>query len=500
MKSLAYLIILILFQNSCSAQSENFGRIEQFSEEIKFLDMHEFVYNRTSRFNTNNSLNQFLEFSDSLTIGEVEKCLNSKNGKIKALGLLSLYQTDIQDNYLRIADFLADSTVSFKTTPYHRFASHYRFGENQSSEEELLKNAKNLYVADIAKSIIYHYFNQSGHVYFDDECPKFLSERKSLTYTAGFLKLLKLKATGGISPFQEKRKHFVDELRSRVNSINNKVDRAIYKIYLSTYEYELFTQEERRTELRFLGKERIKQILVRQPPTQDPDLLNIKNSELSNFEYNRMCIWILLNAKDIFNKEDVSFFLERAKYERENTRSWRTTMSFPFWHIAAARVDETNSSEYIKTCIALFDSEYQKFERATLYAELWHRRDFKEIDFILDWIFDSYALNKKNSERIDNFIHNLNEEQDLALLKKIISDDRFEDSMNVWNVIQVAWQVNKLNNEPIIEDQLTRRIGHPFGLDRVEWWRDRAIEKYPKETEQMLEETRILIEELKKIN
>lgn len=109
-------------------------------------------------------------------------------------------------------------------------------------------------------------------------------------------------------------------------------------------------------------------------------------------------------------------------------------------------------------------------------------------------------MNKKNSERIDNFIHNLNEEQDLALLKKIISDDRFDDSMNVWNVIQVAWQINKLSNEPIIEDQLTRRIGHPFGLDRVEWWRDRAIEKYPKETEQMLEETRILIEELKKIN
>lgn len=390
MKSLTYLIILIFFQNSCFGQDENFGRIEQLSEEIKFLDMHEFVYNRTSRFHSNSAFNQFLNFSDSLKIGEIEKCLNSKNGKIKALGLLCLYQTDIQENYLKIADFLADSTTSFKTAPYHRFASHYSFGGKQRSEEELLKRAKVLSIADIAYSMIHHYFKQSGHVYFDDEFPKFLSERKSLTYTAGFLKLLKLKATGGISPFQEKRKHFIDELRSRVNSINNKVDRAIYKIYLSTYEYELFTQEEMRTELRFLGKERIKQILVRQPPTQDPDLLNVKDSELSNFEYNRMCMWILLNAKDIFNKEDVSFFLERAKYERENTRSWRTTMSFPFWHIAAARVDETNSSEYIKTCIALFDSEYQKFERATLYAELWHRRGFKEIDFILDWIFDMH--------------------------------------------------------------------------------------------------------------
>jgi hypothetical protein len=499
MKPLICFIIISLSQTSCFGQSEEVREIQRFSEEIKFLDMREFVYNRTFRFNTNSSLNRFLEFSDSLSIEEIENCLRSNNGKIKTLGILGLYQTDNQKNFLRIASFLADSTISFKASPYNIFDRRISFGESQSSEEELLSKAKNLYVSDVANSIIRHYFKQSGHIYFDDEFPRFLSERKNLDYTAGFLKVLKLKATGGINPFQEDRILLANNLRSRINSIQNEVDRAIYKMYLSTNEYELFTHNEIINELRFLGKERVRRILVRQPPTSDPDLLSINDSELHNFEYNRMCKWILLNAKELFFEEDVPFFLERAKYERENTGYWGTTLSFPFWHIAAARVDEVNSSKYLKSCIVLFEGENQEFERATLYAELWHRRGVEEADFILDWIYDSYALNERSRERIDIFIHNLDHKEDIILLKKIISDDRFENSMNVWNVIQVAWQLNKLKGDSTIEDHLTRKIWHPFGLDRVEWWRESALEKYPNETMEMLERTETLINELKKV-
>ena len=499
MKPLIYLIIITLFQTSCFGQDEKVREIERFSEEIKFIDMHEFVYNRTFRFNSNSPLNQFLAFSDSLSTEEIGKCLISNNGKIKALGLLGLYQTDNQKYFLRIADFLADSTISFKASPYHRFACRISFGESQPSEEELLSKAKNLYVSDIANSIISHYFKHSGHVYFDDEFPQFLSERKNLDYTAGFLKLLKSKATGGISPFQEDRQPLVNELRSRINSIENEVDRAIFKIYLSTNEYELFSHNEIITELKFLGEERVKQILIRQPPTNDPDLLNIQDSESYNFEYNRMCKWILINAKEIFDQKDVSFFLERAKYERENTMSWRTTLSFPYWHIAAARIDEAKSLEYLITCLKLYTEEYEEFERAELYAEIWHRTGSKNIDLILNWIFNSYTLNEKGKERIDVFIHFLDQEGDIRLLKEIISDDRFETSMNVWNVIQVSWQINKLKGDNTIEDHFTRKIWHPLGLDRVEWWREKALEKYPNETKEMLEKTKILIDELKKI-
>lgn len=291
----------------------------------------------------------------------------------------------------------------------------------------------------------------------------------------------------------------VDDLRSRIENIKNDVDRAIYKIYLSTNEYELFSQAEIVAELRFLGKERTKQILMRQPPTNDPDLRNVQNSEFSDFDYNRMCRWILLNAPAVFDQGDISFFHERAIFEREITISWRTSMDFPYWYIAAARVDEANASEHIKSCLKLFDNEYSKFERATLYAELWHRRGIEEAEFVVNWVFDSYVLNVPGPERIDNFINNLDQKEDLTLLKKIISDSRFESAMNVQNVIHVAWQVNTLSVDHPIEALLIQKIGHPFGLDRVEWWRDRALKEYPNETKEMLEETKALIAELRKI-
>ena len=499
MKSIIALSIIILFQTICVGQIQKTKRIVQFSENVKYIDLHELVYHRTARFNSrrpNIPLTNFIEFADSLTTGEIEECLNNANPKIRGLGILSLYQSDNQLVLLRAAEFLEDSSACFKASPYHRFSNSSSFPRTTPapSEDELIARAKDLYVADIASSIIRHYFKQSGHVYFDDEFELFLNERKDLEYTAGFLKLLKLKATGGIDPFQKERQPLVEKLRDKIEKIENDVDRSIYKIYLSTNEYELFSQDEIITELKFLGAERVKQILMRQPPTSDPDLLNVQNSELSNFEYEMMCKWILLNAKEIFDKTDAEFFVERAKYEKENTRTWRTPMTFPYWHMAAARIDEVNASEYIKSCIEMFNNKYS----GELCAELWHRKGIEEVDFILDWIFEGFALNQLIDSKY-TFIGNLDQKEDLVLLKRIVSDERFENSMSVPDVVEIARQVNKLADDKPIEDRLIRQIWHPFGLSNVDWCRDRAMEECPKETEEMLKRTKILIDELRKI-
>lgn len=498
MKSIIALSIIILSQTICVGQTQKTERIVQFSVEVKYIDLHEFVYNQTARFYSRRSnipLSDFMEFSDSLTIEEIEECLNNENPKVRALGILSLYQSDNQINLLRIADFLEDSTVCLKG-PYSRFSNSSSFPETTPapSEDELIARAKDIYVADIASSIIRHYFKQSGHVYFDDEFELFLNERKGLEYTAGFLKLLKLKATGGISPFQKERQPLVEKLRDKIEKIKNDVDRSIYKIYLSTSEYELFSQDEIIAELNFLGAERVKQILMRQPPTIDPDLLNVQNKELYNFEYEMMCKWILLNAKEIFDETDTDFFIERAIYEKENTRTWRTPMTFPYWHMAAARVDEVNASEYVKSCLELFNNKYS----GELCAELWHRKGIEDIDFILDWVFDGFALNQLVDSKY-TFIENLDQKEDLVLLKRILSDERFENYMRVEDIVKIAIQVNKLADDKPIEDRLIRQIWHPFGLSHVDWWRDRAMEEYPNETKEMLRRTKILIDELRKI-
>jgi len=502
MKLIILLLIYIISFSSCSGQSEAISQIIELSEKIKFIDLHEFNYNRINRYNTrnpNSSIKDFIEISTSLKSKEINQLLISKEPKLRALGVLCLYQSDQQDQILRIANYLQDTIECFKPNPYPKFGGDFTFGNEQPSLEDRLDKVDYLKVSDVAYSIISHYFKQSGHVYFEKEIDQFVKERRNLRYSAGFLKLLKLKATGGISPFQQNRIEYVNILRKRVNEIDNKIDRSIYKLYLSSDEYQLYRDEELKIEMEKLGKENIKLILQRKPPTKDPDILNVQNSELYNWEYNRMCKWILQNAKQIFHKEDSKFLIQQEKIDRLETRTWRTTLFFPYWHIAAARIDPDNAEIYISECLKIFDGKHRQFERGELYAELLHLTGKKNFEFVKDWIFDSYTLDGKNNERFDNFINNLNKESDLKFLSSLIQDPRFENRMNVWDIIQVAWQINKLSNDELISDHLTREIWHPFGLSRVESSMSKAKEKYPDETKEMMKKTMRLVSELRKI-
>lgn len=503
MKYYILIILNLVFLLSCSSQNDELKKIHDLSEKIKFIDLHEFKYNRISRHerrNPNKSMIDFINISKSLSTQQINKMLSDSNSKIRALAILCLYQTDNHKDILKIADYIRDTTSCYKPNPYPRFGGNILSLDEQPTLEERLEKVSNLKVSDFALALITHYFKQSGHVYFDKEFEFFLDERTNLTNTAGYLKLLKLKATGGISPFQEERIELVQNLKKRIENIENEIDKSIYKLYLSCDEYPLYTDKELRIELKTLGKENIKKILKRQPPTKDPDLLNIDNGELSNWEYNRMCKWILLNADLIFGKNDVDFLIKQEAIDRERSWTWRTTLFFPYWHIAAARIDNEKAKFYISDGLEIFNGEYRDFERGELYAELLHLNGKKEFEFVSNWIFNSYRLNEKNNERIDHFIDCLNQKEDLQFLKYLINNPKFDSYVNVWDIIQIAWQINKLAETELIADNLTREIRHPFGLSRVEWWREKALNKYPNETQEMLEKTKRLINELKTVS
>ena len=503
MKTYAVILLSLIFVSACSSQSDRVKRIKELSEEIKFIDLHEFKYNRVNRYkvrNPNKAMIDFVEVSKSLNDNEINELLTSANSKLRALGILCLYQSDSHENIMKIVNFLDDTISCYKPNPYPKYTRALNIREEQPRLEERLEKVQYSKVSHVASSIISFYFKQSGHVYFDKELDQFLNEREDLSYTAGFLKLLKLKATGGTSPFQEERINYVNALKVKIEEVSNETDKSIYKLYLSADGYQLYSNAELIKELKSLGKENLKLILERTPPTKDPDLLNVKNSELSNWQYNRMCKWILLNAEAIFDEQDASYFVQQEKSDREKTLTWRTTLYFPYWHIAAARLDRKNAKSYIVNCLGIFNGKHNGAERGELYAELIHLTGEQDFKFVSDWILDDYALNEYSNENIDHFIHNLNRKEDLKFLKYLIQNPRFESHMKVWDVIQVAWQINKLKGEEIIADYLTREIRHPFGLFRVEWWREKALKKYPDATMEMIDKTKRLIKELKTVS
>ncbi len=120
MKFCITIIVNVIFLLSCFSQSDELKKIYDLSEEIKFIDLHEFIYNRIGRYqsrNSNRSMIEFVENSKLLKDDQIDELLSNSNSKIRALGILCLYQTNNHKNLLRIAKYIGDTTNWIK--PIH---------------------------------------------------------------------------------------------------------------------------------------------------------------------------------------------------------------------------------------------------------------------------------------------------------------------------------------------------------------------------------------------
>lgn len=444
-------------------------------------------------------MGKVLPMLEKLRNEDIQTLLTDENPRSRALGILALYQVDNQNSLLQLSTYFIDSAACYKQTPYHRFASDHLFSNKRPSLDSLLSKAKTFTVGEIAKTLFSQYLQQLGYSYLDQGFETFVRKSIVTEYSAGFLKWLKLKATGGIEPFQEERRELVNRLKDRINKIPSPVDRATYKIYLSIDEYELYDEEERLKSLRFLGKRYIEAILTRLPSTKDQSLISINDSTHRDFDYTQMCNWILQNANYVFQKEDIQFLLSRAEYE-EKLWSWNTRLYSPYWYIACANIDTLNAPMYIGYGLSRFTGEYDQFERAELYASLWHVAGDRDVNFILNWFFNSYKINERNPERLDHFIHRLTRMSDLKLLKHLIQDDRFYHYIKVSDVVEIARQINQILQKEVIPQQSIDRLSLPIWLSQFEESYDKTFEEYPIQVTQLLRDSEKLKEELRKIN
>jgi len=484
------LVFFILLHVPCLSQENTIDKIERISVEVEYIELSEFIYGIVNKLNIKQPNKPFIDLVESLSginNKEIDTLLSSNNPKLRAVGLMALYNSDKHDQYLRVMNFLKDSAVCFKKRTFHHDID--------------------LTVADIASSLIRLYFKQSRYSDISQESTEFIKERKHLNYTAGFLYFLKLKTTGRIFPFYsfenmsitEDQVKSINELKNRIDNIPNKIDRALYKLYLSADEYPFYTQEELKNELQLLGKDNIKRILERNPNTNDPDIAYLRKNETNNRKYTKMCHLILSNVKFTFQKNDVPYFLEQAKINEEMESEGAISFHFPHWYIAAIQLDPINEAQYISACLNVFSGDEYVIQRAEFYGKLVKIASDYNIQDILNWIYESHALNGENYERIDHFINNLDNKTGLSFLKKLIYDPRSETQLDVKDLISIARQINKIYNSEAIASQLIRDIRHPYGIQNVERWRDKAEKRYPVETTEMLENTKKLIDELRNI-
>lgn len=460
-------------------------KFQLFADSIQFLELHDFLYLRIPSQVPKIAqapFNQFMAWSDSLLLTDVKIMLETPSPKIRVLALLALYKFDHLDLLPLFTAYSSDSSRCFKKSPfkiYGRMPTYSAF-----TIKALIEEAPYLRVSDVVKEILLHFYRQSGYGYDDPE--QYLKERANLVNTAGFLNLLKYKATKGIQPLSSKYKPALDKLVARINAIEPELLRYIYQIYISVEDhlfmknpyYTIYSEAEMIAALKNIGRENTWLILKGAIPANDPDLKETAPM------YHQMCEWILLHAEHVFTVEDVPSILQQT--ERKNSST------FISWYIAAAKLDSNNAAKHLKLGLSAVQQPFLVFHRTDLYIELWRLCKEKEIDFILNWLFGCYHLNKELTERTETFISGLDLIEDLPLYKKIIHDPRFEDSIHIWTVQNIATRINIISQKELIPLKLIEAIWHPYGLDRVEWWRDRALKKYPKETKNLLENTKKL--------
>lgn len=494
-----FCLALVLKLNGYS-QTTEIEKVKRFADSIQIVSERDFLFNRRMEFfpyYIQNPFNEFILWIDTLPYKTVEIWLEQDNPKIRALGLIGLYHCDLPNSIYTYKKFLNDSAICFKKNPFSRSINpYYDRNKTRAENDTLIKNSGNIKVSDIAKAILDHYLNSSGYTDFDNDLPVFLKERERSSVTAGFLKVMKMKATGRISPVPEERLPLILKFKKKIEQIKNRQQQALYKIYLSADDYQLYSDVELRNELKILGRNNVLSILRRKPPTRDPDLLNVAKSEIRNFEYIRMCQWILLNSDIVLTKKDINFLLDRAEIEETKMRSRHVSLYFPYWYIGCAKIDKPNASAYLKTALEHFDGEFKDSERAELYAELWHLSGVNQQDIILDWFFDIF---NSFNDRGDYFIRRLNKKEDIFLLKAIVKDKRFNNSIKARDVIQIARQINALNKREIFPYQMIQDIWHPFGIESIEHNLKKALKEYPKETNDLLKNTDILKQAIKKV-
>ncbi|MGB0931449.1 MAG: hypothetical protein ACPGVB_11765, partial [Chitinophagales bacterium] len=399
----------------------------------------------------------FLEWADTISFQETQNWIEDENPTIRVLGLINLYRFNQQEAIFTYARFLSDSSICFKVNPYPPLGSRppppppppiitdEMLEKINTDIRKKMDAAKGMMVSHVAERVLNHYFSFSDRHSFEDNFTTFIHERKGLKYSASFLKLLKAKAVGWVNYLPEEHESRASKFKKKLEQMVKAKDLPLYKIYLSTHGYQLYSDKELLAELQLLDREKVLAILKREPPTTDPDLLQIQKRKFRDSYYKNMCHWILLHADYILKQEDVDFLLERAHFEE--LKGWRSEFGFQYWHIACAKIDKKNAFDYLQKGLEKYVHEDYKHERMELYLAVWRNCGKEKVDFVLDWIYNSYPPNEWGAENIEGFIDALNEKNDLKLLKSFIQDDRFKGHGDTLNIERVRKQISKLEEK-----------------------------------------------------
>src|SRR5688572_6662910 len=107
--------LLLFLPTTSSSQSAYLSEIIGLRDSIKYIDIHEFKYNRPYPYLPNRqvALGKILILLESLPNEEIQTLLTNENPRSRALGILALYQVNNQNALLQLLQYFSDSSACY---------------------------------------------------------------------------------------------------------------------------------------------------------------------------------------------------------------------------------------------------------------------------------------------------------------------------------------------------------------------------------------------------
>ena len=456
-----------------------------------------FSNNRISRIAKNIPNCQLLErdlIDSEFDTESLVELLKHKDAKVRTLAMAALFDKEdpqVLPTIVTLADDAEDTFPAPKS-----LGSAMVLGPQQYDEKPQT-------VGEICTRMVNYYLHPAGYAYGISGSKKhpgfehYWKSRKNREDCASWLLVRLYRASGGgINPLPEHRLASVQEIRRQIDTLPG-MDAPLTLLWVACRRTEwddrgggdatsgvrkMATRADLLNACRHLGRERLIQILNRQPPTDDPDL---QPRSSGNWFYKRMSLFILRNATELFDAEDSSTILvaeaEEGKYLEKRIGDPTLTA---FWATGAASLQPQDAHRILHDAYARFGGEFDGDERSNLSVALWNLCGSNETEFIVNQFYTENPRRGTFPHSRAYFLQQLASTNDRSIFTALINDNRFEQ-LDWQSVKTFAKVVNSWLDVPVIDPQDLQDTWGPFGEGSYHWMRDEARKKDPKETENL---------------
>lgn len=220
---------------------------------------------------------------------------------------------------------------------------------------------------------------------------------------------------------------------------------------------------------RRLGPQRLLALLKGDVLIDDPDVAPNLNRVRTN---------ILSRATSLFDREHAEALEAAWRASRDRFRS-------PLWAIACAELDPGQATGLINQ--ARQQDDLDLAAQAKLLAALWRIVGPAERTRVIEWFYEPVPAgrNRNRMPLIDLLFDRWNAD-DRRLLAILVADKRF-DEWEARELEGLAQALNRSSLKPVVDPEELRNLRHPLGLDYVDRYPEKAMEKNPQETQALMD-------------